>query len=55
MKQNLLLMAIIREVLDLELQIGVILLQVGQDIMELILLLHVATVMILVTLQELRT
>ena len=46
---NLLLMVIVKEDLVLELQTGVTLLQVGLDIMELILLLHVVIVMILVT------
>jgi hypothetical protein len=42
-------MVIVKEDLVLELQTGVTLLQVGLDIMELILLLHVVIVMILVT------
>jgi hypothetical protein len=54
MRQSLLLMVIIREVLDPELRIGVILPQVGLDITELILLLHAVTVTILVISQELK-
>ena len=46
---SLLLMVIVNEDLVLGLQTGVTLLQVGLDIMELILLLHVVIVMILVT------